>query len=193
MAAIDASDIAATLATYSRTIGDLDVGRRGAHGAPGSPTLVGGWTATGALPRNGQPASADGDGPGAPEGPPVGLAEAELRAWITEWLARRLQVPASQIETARSFADHGMDSVAAVELAAALSNRLGKRLDETLLWDYPTVDALIHALVPGTPELPAPSPSDGRLGQQDSSSKPTLESQLDDEISRLEEELRSRS
>jgi alkylation response protein AidB-like acyl-CoA dehydrogenase/acyl carrier protein len=72
--------------------------------------------------------------------------DVELRAWVISWLAARLRVSESQIASHRSFADHGMDSLAAVEFAKALADRLGRQLDETLLWNFSTIDALLSHL-----------------------------------------------
>jgi acyl carrier protein len=175
-AALDTSDVAATFATYARTIGELEPDRQ--SDAPKPAVFV--------------------------QREPL---TREFRAWVISWLARHLQLPASKIETGRSFADHGLDSVAAVELAKALSDKLGQPLDETLLWNFSTIDALVDHLVGKFRE--GPPASDGRsasalteappAAQRPSSaggpapSSGALEAELDDELARLERELRSRS
>lgn len=108
----------------------------------------------------------------------------DLRAWSVAWLATRLKVSRSQIDPKRSFADHGMDSLAAVEFAKALADRLGRPLDETLLWNFSTIEALLDYLEP-----PA-APSETRRSVQPES--PVKDSTLEDEIERLERELKRR-
>jgi len=52
----------------------------------------------------------------------------------------------SKIDPSRSFADHGIDSMAAVELTQELSDLLGWRVDETLLWNCATIDDVISII-----------------------------------------------
>lgn len=86
--------------------------------------------------------SASADEAPRPHEPP----SSDLRAWTISWLARRLQIPAARVETGRSFSDHGLDSVAAVEFTKALSDKLGRSLDDTLLWHFASLDALVESL-----------------------------------------------
>jgi len=117
----------------------------------------------------------------------------ELRGWIVSWLAQRLRVAESQIDPRRSFADHGLDSLAAVELAKALSDRLGLLMEETLLWDFATIDALVDHLDGAAPASEAPRSAGQRSAPPSRpSSSEGGESNLEDEIARLERELRQR-
>lgn len=81
----------------------------------------------------------------APEGcreAPAGYARigpAAVSAWLGDWLDRRL---GARPDPRRSLADCGLDSALAVELAAALGDWLGRPLDATLLWNYPSIQAL---------------------------------------------------
>ena len=131
-ATLAAADIAATFATYARTIGNL------------------------ALDASSSPRSS----PSAAShlAPPGRLQEREarrreLRARVISWLASRLGIPVAEVEPGRSFADHGLDSVSSVELAKTLSDSLGRELDATVVWNFATIDALAEHLA-----LPAPPP-----------------------------------
>lgn len=178
-ATLDATDLAATFAGYASTIGELD-------SDPSSRELALSdfepWQD--ARPKRG-PASVSGSG--APSGE---SSKRELRSWIISWMASRLQIPVAQIESSRSFADHGLDSVAAVELAKALSDELGRELEATLLWNFATIDALVEHFAPSA-AAPATAPS-AKLEAESHPTAPSVESRLDDEISRLEAELKSR-
>jgi len=122
------------------------------------------------------------------------VQDGSLRAWAVTWLAERLRVPESRIQPQRSFADHGVDSLAAVEFANALAERVGVALHETLLWNFPTIDQLLSYLERAASgleveptgralqELPAATRTDS-LG----------EANVEDEIARLEFELKKRS
>lgn len=113
-----------------------------------------------------------------------------LQAWIVSWLAQRLRLAKSQVDPKRSFADHGVDSLAAVELAKALSDHLGRSLDETVLWNFATIKALVEFLdrdasMPPPPSDPAAKPAKpAEAGSQE---------ELEDAIAQLEKELSRRS
>jgi acyl-CoA synthetase (AMP-forming)/AMP-acid ligase II/alkylation response protein AidB-like acyl-CoA dehydrogenase/acyl carrier protein len=183
-ATIDASDVAATFAAFAHSIGDVE------HDPEDSASRNGGtW-------QHAAPSSDRRTGSTSERSPYQGEAAArELRSWIVSWLAHRLQLPVSQVEAERSFADHGLDSVASVELAKALSDRLGRELDETLLWNFATIEALVDHLV-GTgrvsasvssaerPVAPAPKAPPETAGTAPS---------VEDEMARLERELKLRS
>lgn len=68
-----------------------------------------------------------------------------ILAWIQEWAeANKLQVPTDLDQT---FADAGFDSMHSVELAFFLEDRLKIKIDETVLFDYPTFASLADHLV----------------------------------------------
>jgi acyl carrier protein len=125
---------------------------------------------------------------------PAPYSRAELGDFIVTWLSHRVRLPASRIDRSRSFADHGLDSMAAVELANALSDKLGKTLDETLLWNFATIDDLLSHLdeeARGAQAAGAEKAPSSRLGAERTE---TMESgtELDAELARLEVELKRR-
>jgi alkylation response protein AidB-like acyl-CoA dehydrogenase/acyl carrier protein len=116
----------------------------------------------------------------------------ELRTWVVSWLSRKLRVVESQIDPRRSFADHGLDSLAAVELAKSLSDHLNWPLDETLLWNFATIDALVDYL-----DGAGPVPEDRRFtnpatGSATQAAADDDENSLEGELVRLERELKRR-
>jgi acyl carrier protein len=74
------------------------------------------------------------------------LTEASIRTWLVGTLARRLGIAAGKIDASQPFTEIGLDSMELVALSAELSSFVRKALPETLVWDYPTVDALAHHL-----------------------------------------------
>jgi len=70
--------------------------------------------------------------------------EKALTQWMRQWIAAQLNVDSSTIDPARTFADYGLDSVMAVELAEDLSQhlKLSAPLEATLAWNFPTISAL---------------------------------------------------
>src|ERR1700755_3179504 len=69
----------------------------------------------------------------------------KILAWIQEWTeANNLKVPSDLDQT---FADAGFDSMHSVELAFFLEERLDIKIDETVLYAYPTFASLAGYLV----------------------------------------------
>ncbi|WP_019504307.1 acyl carrier protein [Pleurocapsa sp. PCC 7319] len=72
--------------------------------------------------------------------------KSEIQAWIISYLARLLQVDSSQIDDVTPFDRYGLDSSAAIDLTGDLEIWLGQDIDPTLLYDYPTIEALVTHL-----------------------------------------------
>ena len=71
-----------------------------------------------------------------------------IHLWLVHWLSDRLNISPAKIDRQKSFADYGIDSVMAVELAQDLEDWLGSGtpLDVTVAWNFPTIDALAEYL-----------------------------------------------
>jgi acyl-CoA synthetase (AMP-forming)/AMP-acid ligase II/acyl carrier protein len=67
---------------------------------------------------------------------------AAIQRWMVNWLATALKVAPASLDVRLSFADYGLDSLTAVELAEALATTLGVSLSPTLVYEYPTIEAL---------------------------------------------------
>lgn len=77
-----------------------------------------------------------------------------LRAWLVADLARRLQCPESEIDTAKPFDAYGLDSRSAVQISGALEKVVERRLSPAVLFDYGTIDDLAGYLA-GELRLPS--------------------------------------
>jgi acyl-CoA synthetase (AMP-forming)/AMP-acid ligase II/alkylation response protein AidB-like acyl-CoA dehydrogenase/acyl carrier protein len=75
-------------------------------------------------------------------------SQASIQAWMVSWLAKELKLPERSISPTTAFADYGLDSVTAVELADGLQEWLGQPLSPTLAYEYPTIEALAQYLAP---------------------------------------------
>lgn len=73
---------------------------------------------------------------------------ADLRSHVRLALAQRVGIPEDEIGE-RPFAEYGLDSLGAVSLAAELAEHLGRPLSPAVLFDHPTVDALVRYLTQG--------------------------------------------
>lgn len=181
LAALDANDVADAFAAYARTIGDLEEDH--AVEPLDAPPPMGYWE-----PLSGIHAVARSHR----EAPALSFSRADLTEFIVAWLSRRVRLPASKIDRARSFADHGLDSMAAVELAKALSDKLGTPLDETLLWNFATINELLDHLESVNPAMPSSPAAERVIATAAAPSVRVVDASLDEEIERLELELKRR-
>jgi len=80
---------------------------------------------------------------------------AAIRQWIITWLAaRRLELNGTA-DGQRPFADLGVDSLLAGELAQALESALESPVAPTIFWQFPNIDQLAAALSRAVPERQA--------------------------------------
>jgi acyl carrier protein len=72
--------------------------------------------------------------------------EEAIRAFLLERVADELGLSADDIDPDAPLAQYGLDSAAAVGLSGELAEWLGRRLEPTLLFDHPSIDALARHL-----------------------------------------------
>jgi long-chain acyl-CoA synthetase len=72
---------------------------------------------------------------------------AELERRIVGWIASQVYTGAS-VDAGAAFADCGFTSLLAVELAGELSRWLGRAVNPTITWSYPTAASLARHLMP---------------------------------------------
>jgi acyl carrier protein len=70
----------------------------------------------------------------------------DLRGWLVERVAEHLKMKAADIRSDVPLSDYGLDSVYALSVAAEIEDHLGFAVDPTMMWDNPTVDALLTAI-----------------------------------------------
>ncbi len=81
------------------------------------------------------------------EAPHAEAIEAEaIEAWLIEEIARALGVAPEEIDPRRSFESYALDSVKALAVMGRLEQWLGRKLSPTLVWNYPTIEALAERL-----------------------------------------------
>ena len=71
---------------------------------------------------------------------------AEIQTWMVANLAMYMKVQPEAINIHEPFAHYGLDSSVALSLTAELSIWLGRDLDPTLFWEYPSIATLAHYL-----------------------------------------------
>ncbi|HLO89369.1 MAG TPA: acyl carrier protein [Nostocaceae cyanobacterium] len=71
---------------------------------------------------------------------------AEIEDWVVSYLANLLNINPDEIDTTIPFDRYGLDSAGAVGMSGDLEEWLGSEFEPTLLYDYPTVEALAKYL-----------------------------------------------
>jgi acyl carrier protein len=70
-----------------------------------------------------------------------------ISEWLVQWIARELGLPPVEIETDKSLLNYSLSSVTAMMLVGDLEEWLGLTLPPTLVWDYPSIDAIADYLI----------------------------------------------
>ncbi|GBF80594.1 acyl carrier protein [Aphanothece sacrum] len=71
----------------------------------------------------------------------------DIENWLISYVSQLLEIEPIKIDTQVSFNEYGLDSSAAIVLTGDLQEFIGSELDPTLLFDYPTIDALANYIV----------------------------------------------
>lgn len=74
----------------------------------------------------------------------------KIREWLVSYMSDLLEIQPEQIDVEATFARYGLDSSAAVVLTGDLENWLGKELEPTVIYDYPTIAELAEYLAEGS-------------------------------------------
>jgi acyl carrier protein len=75
---------------------------------------------------------------------------AEIQAWVVDFLVNEIEVDSAVVGTDVPFSHFGLSSASAVFLIGSLEDYLGRELDPTLPYDYPTIRALSDHLAATT-------------------------------------------
>lgn len=79
------------------------------------------------------------------------LTREALEQWLQQAVAQALEKPVASIARDVPLSEMGMDSVAAVALTGDLEDWSGLEVDPTLIFDYPTIQALSEHLLTEAP------------------------------------------
>ncbi|MFN6560832.1 MAG: amino acid adenylation domain-containing protein [Nostoc sp. ChiSLP01] len=75
----------------------------------------------------------------------------EIAAWLLVKVAEQLQVSPHEIDICEPLAQYGLSSLAAVRISGKLQEWLERELSPSLLYDYPTIQALAQYLAGAVP------------------------------------------
>ncbi len=72
---------------------------------------------------------------------------AEIQTWLVSYTAKLLELEPDEVDVTIPFDCYGLDSAVAVGLAGDLETWLDREQEPTLVYDYPTIEALTRHLV----------------------------------------------
>lgn len=70
----------------------------------------------------------------------------DIKHWLLTWLSHSLDIPVKDIDTDKPLSDLNLDSLKAISMVGELEEALDQPLSATLIWNYPTIDALVNYL-----------------------------------------------
>ncbi len=70
----------------------------------------------------------------------------EVQQWLVEYLANYCQLSPDDIDVTLPFEDFAIDSATAIGMTGDLESWLGRTVDPTLLYDFPTIEKLSKCL-----------------------------------------------
>ena len=164
---LSATETAEWIASYEATIGNIEQTLAGEDREvdallrkDNDRAAVGWQEAIGTFPTSSQPLASSAR---RQETTAQRQSVASLQQWLSRWLAQRLQLSEAAIDPGKAFADYGVDSVMAVELAQELEAllHLHQPLDATVAWNFPTIEALAGYLAILVPLSEMPSALEG--------------------------------
>lgn len=74
------------------------------------------------------------------------LAVDAIRAKLLSEISRELEMEAEDIDTCESLINYGLDSAQGVLISGDLGEWLGRPLPPTVIWEYPSIEALVSFL-----------------------------------------------
>jgi acyl transferase domain-containing protein/acyl-CoA synthetase (AMP-forming)/AMP-acid ligase II/acyl carrier protein len=74
---------------------------------------------------------------------------AAIQDWLIAHISQELKVNPRDLDTQAPFTQYGLDSAQAVSMSADLEDWLGHSVSATLVYDYPTIEALVRYLAGG--------------------------------------------
>ncbi|MGW2332241.1 acyl carrier protein [Streptomyces sp. NPDC001700] len=80
------------------------------------------------------------------EKPDQDRSRTELTSWLKERIAEHVQLTAEEIEPDVPLANYGLDSIYALTVVTQIEDHLGLTLEPTVMWDAPTLDALVEVV-----------------------------------------------
>lgn len=69
-----------------------------------------------------------------------------IQQWIKQWLATYCRLAINDVDINRPFSAYNLNSIAQVQFVSELEQHLNRPIDAWILWQYPNINELSHAL-----------------------------------------------
>jgi acyl carrier protein len=79
---------------------------------------------------------------------PYDASASRLSAWMIARIAEYTEMEPASISPVARLTDLGLDSIYALALCGDLEDEMGLKVEPTVVWDHPTVEALARHLAP---------------------------------------------
>ena len=107
------------------------------------------------------------------------LTRQQIVDWLISWIAKELTMPAQEIDPRRSLLEYSMSSLTATILVGDLEDWLALRLPPSLVWDYPSIEAIADHLVEKVKDQSAASTGEESAPDAAASDEPNARRLLD--------------
>ena len=74
------------------------------------------------------------------------INEASIKDWLVQRMAKMKKISPTDVDTARTFEEYGLDSIVAVRVVGDLEKFIDQRLSPALLFEYQSIDELSNYL-----------------------------------------------
>jgi len=74
------------------------------------------------------------------------IGAAEIQDWLVTYLSKELSLSPDEVDVTTPFDRYGLSSMTAVLMTGEMEEWLGRTLDPTLPYDYPTIETLAQHL-----------------------------------------------
>ena len=71
---------------------------------------------------------------------------AAIQDWLVSYLSQLLEIDQNNVDVTTSFDRYGLDSSATIGLTTDLGDWLGRSIDPTITYDYPSIESLSEHL-----------------------------------------------
>ena len=115
----------------------------------------------------------------------------DIKNWLIKWIAKELELSSHEIHTSKSLLEYSLSSMTAMMLVGDLEEWLKIEITPTLVWDYPSIDALVDYLAEATNDNQNSILTGKKEIQQENtvvSKDSNYEQQLPDNLDELSEE-----
>ncbi|MFS8118928.1 MAG: phosphopantetheine-binding protein [Microcoleus sp.] len=81
------------------------------------------------------------------------LTKKSLTSYLVNKVAEELDMAPAQVDTNELLSRYGLTSMQAVSLSGDLEKFLGHKINPTIFWEHPSINALVNTLTKTTEDL----------------------------------------